>query len=104
MVAETGCQGVMIGRAALTNPWIFRQVLEPELQVTELQRIQLCLDFMRLLQDLLEPREALHKMKKIGGWFTKGIPGGSAFRQNLHEISDPAVILAKLEAMRDRAS
>lgn len=103
MVAETGCQGVMIGRAALTNPWIFRQVLEPGLQVTELQRIQLCLDFMRLLQDLLEPREALHKMKKIGGWFTKGIPGGSAFRQNLHEISDPAVILEKLEAMRDRA-
>ncbi|BDU76797.1 tRNA dihydrouridine synthase DusB [Mesoterricola sediminis] len=103
MVAETGCHGVMVGRAALTNPWIFRQILEPGLQVTELQRIELCLDFMRLLQDLLEPREALHKMKKIGGWFTKGIPGGSAFRQNLHEISAPEEILEKLEALRSRA-
>ena len=96
MAAETGCHGVMIGRAALTNPWIFRQILEPGLEVTEAQRIDLCVTFFRMLLDLLEPREALHKMKKIGSWFTKGIPGGVHFRQNLHECNDAEVIIAKL--------
>jgi len=71
MFRETGCAGVMIGRAALTNPWIFRQILDPGLEVTERQRIELCMSFFRMLQELLEPREALHKMKKIGAWFTK---------------------------------
>ncbi len=100
MFSETGCAGVMIGRAALTNPWIFRQILEPGLVVTENQRIDLCLGFFRMLQDLLEPREALHKMKKIGAWFTKGIPNGSSFRQNLHACDDPDVIFAALERLK----
>ena len=100
MFEETGCAGVMIGRAALTNPWIFQQILNPELEVTELQRIELCISFFRLLLDLLEPREALHKMKKIGSWFTKGIRGGVSFRQNLHACNDPEVIFAALEALK----
>jgi len=104
MVRETGCHGVMIGRAALTNPWIFRQILEPGLEVSELQRIELCLDFFRLLLELLEPREALHKMKKIGCWFTKGIPGGVHFRQNLHACDDPGMILAALESLKNPAA
>jgi len=100
MFRETGCAGVMIGRAALTNPWIFRQVLDPALEVTEVQRIDLCVSFFRLLLELLEPREALHKMKKIGSWFTKGIRGGVSFRQNLHACNDPEVIFAALERLK----
>jgi len=101
MFRETGCQGVMIGRAALTNPWIFRQILDPELVVTERQRIDLCISFFRLLLELLEPREALHKMKKIGAWFTKGIPNGSGFRQNLHACDDPELLFAMLERLKE---
>ena len=100
MFSETGCAGVMIGRAALTNPWIFRQILDPDLVVTERQRIELCISFFRLLLELLEPREALHKMKKIGAWFTKGIPNGSGFRQNLHACNDPELIFAALERLK----
>jgi tRNA-dihydrouridine synthase B len=100
MFRETGCAGVMIGRAALTNPWIFRQILDPDLEITELQRIDLCMSFFRMLLDLLEPREALHKMKKIGSWFTKGIPGGVSFRQNLHACNDPDLIFAALERLK----
>ena len=100
MFRETGCAGVMIGRAALTNPWIFRQILDPDLEVTELQRIDLCISFFRLLLELLEPREALHKMKKIGSWFTKGIRNGVGFRQNLHACNDPEVIFAALERLK----
>jgi tRNA-dihydrouridine synthase len=102
MVQETGCQGVMVGRAALTNPWIFCQILEPGLVVTETQRIDLCLRYFLLLSELLEPREALHKMKKIGSWFTKGIRGGVHFRKKLNECHDAETLLAELKALGDQ--
>jgi nifR3 family TIM-barrel protein len=101
MFAETGCAGVMIGRAALTNPWIFRQIMEPGLEISETQRIDLCITFFRLLLDLLEPREALHKMKKIGSWFTKGIRGGVGFRQKLQQLNDHETIISELLALKD---
>jgi len=100
MVRETGCQGVMIGRAALTNPWIFRQILDPSFQVTEAQRIDLFARFFRLLLEALEEREAVHKIKKIGGWFTKGIRHGAHFRQRLNQIQDADALIQELEALK----
>ncbi len=100
MVQETGCHGVMVGRAVLTNPWIFRQILDLDLTVSESQRIDLCVRFFRLLLETLEPREALHKIKKIGGWFTKGIRGGAHFRQRLNDIHDSEELIRELEALK----
>lgn len=100
MVRETGCQGVMIGRAALTNPWIFQQILDPSFQVTEAQRIDLFARFFRLLLEALEEREAVHKIKKIGGWFTKGIRHGAHFRQRLNQIQDAGALIQELEALK----
>lgn len=100
MSEETGCHAVMIGRGALYNPFIFRQVLDPDLVVTKEMRVDATLRFFRILLELLEPREALHKIKKIGAWFTKGIPGGSGFRQNLHACDDVERLLAMLEALK----
>ncbi|MFN8012370.1 MAG: tRNA dihydrouridine synthase DusB [Holophagaceae bacterium] len=100
MSEETGCQAVMIGRGALYNPFIFRQVLDPDFIVTKEMRVDATLRFFRILLELLEPREALHKIKKIGAWFTKGIPGGSGFRQNLHACDDVERLLAMLEALK----
>lgn len=100
MVRETGCAGVMIGRGALYNPFLFRQVMEPGLVVTPGMRIDLTLRYFRMLLELLEPREALHKIKKIGAWFTKGIPGGAHFRQRLNERNDPEELIREIEALR----
>ena len=63
-------------------------------------RVDATLRFFRILLELLEPREALHKIKKIGSWFTKGIPGGVAFRQKLNQCNDPEELLADLEALK----
>jgi tRNA-dihydrouridine synthase B len=101
MHRETGCTAVMIGRGALANPYIFREIVEPGFKATETMRIDLTLDYLRLLLELLEPREALHKIKKIGGMFTKGIPGGVKFRQNLHLCEDPEPLMRQLEALKD---
>lgn len=101
MRAETGCAAVMIGRGALANPFIFREILEPGFHATGRMKVDLTLDYLRLLLDLLEPREALHKIKKIGGMFTKGLPGGVRFRQDLHLAADPEPLLGVLEALRE---
>lgn len=103
LVRETGCQGVMIGRAAMTNPWIFRQVMEPDFHVTELERIDLCIRYFRMLEGLFDAKESLHKMKKIGSWFTKGIRGGVHFRQALNGCHDGETLLHELEALRATA-
>jgi tRNA-dihydrouridine synthase len=103
MVEETGCAAVMIGRGALYNPFLFRQILDPDFLVTTEMRIDATLRLFQILLDLLEPREALHKIKKIGSWFTKGVRGGVQFRQNLHACNDPELLLAQLEALRDSA-
>jgi tRNA-dihydrouridine synthase B len=92
----------MIGRAAMTNPFIFKQVLEPEFKVSPQMRVELTLHFLRSLLQTLEPREALHRIKKIGGWFTKGIPGGAQFRHQLNEKNDPEELLAELEALKEQ--
>ena len=102
MLRETGCRGVMVGRGALFNPFLFRQILEPELTVTPGMRVDLLLRLLERLQVELEPREALHKVKKLGGWITKGIPGGSAFRHQLHEKNDPEALMTDLLALRAR--
>ncbi len=104
IVEETGCAAVMIGRGALYNPFLFRQILDPAFVVTEEMRIDLTLDFLRLLMELLEPREALHKIKKIGAWFTKGVPGGHGFRQNLHAASDAQTLMAAIDALRHQGA
>jgi nifR3 family TIM-barrel protein len=101
MVRETGCHGVMVGRGALYNPFLFRQILDPEFAVTPDMRIDVTLRFFRLLLELLDEREALHKIKKIGAWFTKGVPNGAKFRQRLHERNDPRELIREIEALRN---
>lgn len=103
MVQETGCAAVMIGRIALTNPFIFRQIVEPGLIVTTDMRIDAILRYFRILIECFDEREALHKIKKIGAAFTKGIPGGVKFRQNLHAVSESQVLLDAIEDLRHEA-
>jgi len=100
MQRETGCAAVMVGRGALYNPFIFRQILDPGFQVTEEMRIDLTVSFFRMLMELLEPREALHKIKKIGSWFTKGVRGGVQFRQKLNACHGAQGLLLELDALK----
>lgn len=62
------------------------------------------LGLARILVELLDEREALHKIKKIGSWFTKGVPNGVAFRQKLQQMNEPEVLLAELEALKHGAA
>lgn len=102
MVAETGCDAVMIGRTAATNPWIFRQMEqyfstgrydEP----SEADRYRLLTDYFRSLIAAELP-DAIGKMKQFACWFTHGVRNGSELRHQVHSSRTPEEVLQRVEA------
>jgi len=101
MFRETGCDAVMIGRAAATNPWIFRQMAdyfssgcydEP----AEEDRGRLVVEFFRRLLAAEDP-EALGKMKQFASRFTHSVCGGAALRKAIHSSRTTGEILERVE-------
>ncbi len=123
MVEQTGCDAVMIGRAAPANPWIFRQIAQYTAlgrydEPSEQDRYRLIRTYFGMLlgeSDLLpsEPgneqpcighsdpakahKEAQGKMKQFASWFTHGVPGGSALRKAIYEAKTGPAILDAVE-------
>jgi tRNA-dihydrouridine synthase B len=106
MFASTGCDGVMIGRAATKNPWIFRQTADmlagraPE-TASLLARRDLILDHFQLVAAREESKWALHKLRKFTGWYTHGVPHGKELRARINELGDVPSFLAAVEAFFD---
>jgi len=99
MTKETGCDGVMIGRGILCNPFLFRQITDRSFCVSHSKRIEATIRFFEIVVKLHDEREALHKIKKFSGYFTKGIPGASRLRQRLNDFNDSLDILEELKNM-----
>jgi len=106
MHRETGCDGVMIGRGALVNPWIFAQTVEL-LEVGRYREPQVAekLAFMdRHLQIAVtvEPLErlALRRMKGLAGQITKGMPRGGLLRTRLNDVHSVADFRRLMEEYR----
>lgn len=93
MLDETGCDGVMIGRACLGNPWIFRRT-ERFLQTGELlpeptfsERIEVAREHLRGMIDLLGEDTGTREMRGQMPWYIKGMPGAGALRRRVTEAS-----------------
>src|ERR687884_1430354 len=86
---ETGCDGVLIGRGAMANPWIFRQIedamhgREP-FQPTLEDKRALLLEYFEMLQQDMPKLAAIGRMKQLAGQFTRGLQGGALFRTALY--------------------
>lgn len=102
MLAQTGCDGVMIGRAATKNPWLFRQiearlsggaVAEPTLE----DRRDLVLSHFRLVAEREPSKYAMHKLRKFTGWYTWGLPHGKKLRLAINQLQDVPSFLAAVE-------
>lgn len=101
MVAETGCDGIMVGRAAATNPWIFSQLAQLQAgetyrQPTEADRHRIMRDYYQMLVEEEHP-EAVGKMKQFAGYFTHGVRDGAQLRRAIHESRTAVEILARVE-------
>jgi nifR3 family TIM-barrel protein len=109
MIAETGCDSVMVGRAAMGNPWIFaalkREVAAPAAGAggsaplpppSPAERRALILRHGEEMFLLHGPR-GIREMRKHLSWYSRGIPGAAAFRAELPRIVDPGSFRAAVE-------
>lgn len=86
MFRDTGVDGVMIGRGAIKNPWVFRQIHAqmnalPEVVVDAQEKRRVLLRYFDQIRgDFRDERGALGRMKKIANYFTHGLPHGSELR------------------------
>ena len=95
---EAGTDGILIGRGAMQNPWIFRQFADvlagrepyqPDLD----EKKSVLLEFFEMCLEEMPELVALGKMKQLAGQFTKGLPGGAHFRQTLYHSHSVQEIL-----------
>ena len=100
ILAQTGAAGVMIGRGAIGNPWIFDQILarargagarEPSAH----ERLETVMRHVSLLEKSFPDRRSLGaNLKKYVAAYSKGLPGSAAFRQAALEADEADRILA----------
>src|SRR4051812_10618515 len=106
MVRETSCDAVMIGRAASSNPWIFRQIAQ-YLETgrydvpPDKQRYQLMRHYYTLLKENNEP-DAVGKMKQFATYFTHGVRNGSKLRVDIYTKKTPVEILEAVDEFFSR--
>ncbi len=96
VLAHTGADAIMIGRAAQGRPWIFREITHYLATGTQLAP-PLVAEVRRLLLDHLQDHYALYgehtgvrSARKHIGWYVAGLPGGAAFRRAMNQVSDSA--------------
>jgi len=98
---QTGCDAVMIGRAAPTNPWIFRQMESfartgAYQQPSDSDRYQLIRDYYAMLVAEETPG-AIGKMKQFASWFTHGVRNGAELRRSVQSAQSPQEVLARVD-------
>jgi tRNA-dihydrouridine synthase B len=98
---ETGCDGVLIGRGAMANPWIFRQIEETmhgrePFQPTLENKRTLLLEYFEMLQQDMPQLAAIGRMKQLAGQFTRGLQGGALFRTALYHSHSVNEILDRI--------
>ncbi len=78
---KTGCDGVMIGRGALGNPWVFTPGGTP---ATLAGRMQGLTHHLQLIRQYSNPDKILAKIKNHAGRYFKGITGGASMRRQIY--------------------
>jgi tRNA-dihydrouridine synthase B len=88
MLESTGCDLVMIGRGALGNPWIFRELLGGVGPSAE-ERVEVVLGHLDAHVDFVgEPLGAVRSFRKHLGWYSHGLRGAAAFRSEVNQLAE----------------
>ena len=97
MVRETGCDAVMIGRTASSNPWIFRQIQQYLAtgaydEPAQSDRYEMMRRYYAMLMDRDE-KDTVGKMKQFATYFTHGVRHGAQLRAAIYHTQEAAAIL-----------
>ena len=105
---ESGTDGIMIGRGALGNPWIFREIRaalrgEPVLPVTAEERENMIRRHYRMMLADRTEKIAIREMRKHIGWYLHGMRGSAKIRNEINRCGDAGEVFALLERFFDEA-
>jgi nifR3 family TIM-barrel protein len=98
---ETNCDGILIGRGAMANPWIFRQIedalagrdlFQPSLE----DKRAVLLEYFDMLRADMPELAAIGRMKQLAGQFTRGLQGGALFRTTIYHSHSVEEILTRI--------
>jgi nifR3 family TIM-barrel protein len=108
MLRETGVDGVMLGRGVLGNPWLIRQCHDylsgsAVRSVTTQEQAAFILAFLRRVERGVPRPVAIGKMKKMGAYLTKGLPGGAHLRERIHNSTSTSELIESVQEFFDAA-
>ena len=92
MMDETGCDGVMIGRGAQGNPWIFRDLVaydrtgQAPPRPTPAELKEMMLRHARLQMEYKGGYLGIREMRKHVAWYTRGLPGSAKLRDAINQV------------------
>ena len=105
MMDETGCDFVMVGRGALGNPWIFRELTacwkgeEIPAPPTIEEKKAMMIEHFQMMKSLKGEYAAVREMRKHVGWYIKGMPGSAAFRGRVNQINNADQLVEAIQGI-----
>ena len=105
MMDETGCDFVMVGRGALGNPWIFRELTacwkgeEIPAPPTVEEKKAMMIEHFQMMKSLKGEYAAVREMRKHVGWYIKGMPGSASFRGRVNQICEADELIAAIRGI-----
>jgi tRNA-dihydrouridine synthase B len=99
LLDETGCDGVMVGRGILRNPWLLNEIRSGG--TVRARNIGKLLNdhFHLLLEEVKSRALILHTLRKFAGWYTRGFPGAVEFRRRIQTFKTPEEFLENLQML-----
>lgn len=102
----TNCDGIMIARGSMGNPWIFRHIKEAldGKQVTETtyeDRIKMCIRHYELAIKYDGEYKAVREMRKHASWYIKGMPGCTEIRNRINVLNDSSEVINVLNEYKN---
>ena len=104
MLEQTGCDGVMLGRAAFGDPWVFQRIRalaergEALPAPTAEMRLEAGVRHLRLMEEAVGPEHAAREMRKHVAWYLKGLPNSARVREQVNRTRTAAEMA---ELLRD---
>lgn len=102
----TNCDGIMIARGSMGNPWIFKQVIDAmqgrePVKVTGVEKVEMCLRHYDLALKYEGEYKGVRVMRKHVSWYLKGLPRSSELRNTMNTMDESWRVIELLKEYRN---